>query len=191
MNLAVGSNPPYLSNWPKSFFEQSAVLKFFLHSHLNHIRIYFKFRPNEYENQSTTLWNLITLLKYDKRMHIYQPTIYLPLLYYRAGSSVPTYIHWILFNLYVMNKYLLHIKKCLNSGIISLWAFFQLSKRLFHLIILSNDTVDYRLIMRADDQGLILLMMKPNHNLLLMTLHQEKKFVGARIRDRLRILSLL
>ena len=82
-----------------------------------------------------------------------------------------------IFNLYVMNKYLLHIEKCLNSGIISLWAFFQLSKRLFHLIILSNDTVDYRLIMRADDQGLILLMMKPNHNLLLMTRQQKKLWV--------------
>ena len=44
--------------------------------------------------------------------------------------------------------------------------------------------------MRADDQGLILILMKPNHNLLLMTRHQEKKIVGARIRDRLRILSL-
>ena len=29
--------------------------------------------------------------------------------------------------------------------------------------------------MRADDQGLILIPMKPNHNLLLMTRHQEKK----------------
>ena len=45
--------------------------------------------------------------------------------------------------------------------------------------------------MRADDQGLILILMKPNHNLLIMTRHQEKKIVGARISDRLRILSLL
>ena len=72
-----------------------SVEVFFLHSHLNHIS--FKFQPNGYENQSTELRNLITLNMTKECIFISLLT-YLPLLYYRARSSVP------IFNLGVCNE---------------------------------------------------------------------------------------